>query len=142
MGCAYEINDTLLLTREQGFPCDVFDYESHVKNPVTSADVAGKLFHFKGKPTARAFQLDPVRVYFIENTEEGKWLMWGKAFIQSLTIEHVKTTVDPGNAIKFQPGDWMTSGSFIVSEVYDPEYQRIATSHEVPAAWNFFADKS
>jgi hypothetical protein len=77
-------------------------------------------------------------VYFVENTVEGKWLVWGKAFIESLTIEHVKTTVNPNNAIQFQPGDWMTSGTFKVVEVYDPDYQRVFTTHETPAAWNFF----
>jgi hypothetical protein len=138
MGCSYEINDTLLLSADQGFPTDVFSYERHVKNPVTTADVEGKIFSFKGKPAARAFQLDPVRVYFVENTDQGKWLVWGKAFIESLTIEHVKTTTNPNNAIQFQPGDWMTSGTFKVVEVYDPEYQKIFTSHETPAAWNFF----
>ncbi len=138
MGCSYEINDTLLLSADQGFPSDVFSYERHVKTPVTIADVEGKIFSFKGKPAARAFQLDPVRVYFIENTVQGKWLVWGKAFIESLTIEHVKTTVNPKNAIQFQPGDWMTSGTFKVVEVYDPDYQRVFTTHETPAAWNFF----
>jgi hypothetical protein len=139
MGCAYEINDTLLLSAEQGFPSDVFSYERHVANPVTTADVAGRIFHFTGKPVARAFQLDPVRVYFVENTVEGKWLVWGKAFIQSLLIEKVKTTTNPQNAIEFQPGDWLTSGTYKIDEIYDPEYQRIFTSRETPTAWNFFA---
>ena len=140
MGCAYEINDTLLLSQDQGFPSDVFSYEAHVAKPVTTADVAGKVFKFHDKPAARAFQLDPVRVFLVENTTNDKWLVWGKAFIESLTIEHVNTTVDPSNAIKFEPGDWMTSGTFKVVEVYDPDYQKVFTTHETPTAWNFFGD--
>jgi hypothetical protein len=137
MGCAYEINDTLLLSEAQGFPSDVFSYEQHVKSPITTKDVEGKVFSFNSKPTARAFQLDPVRVYFVENTPAGKWLVWGKAFIQSLHIEHVKNSAGD-NPIQFIPGDWMTSGTFKVVEVYDPEYQKVFTDHEVPAVWNFF----
>ena len=138
MGCSYELNDTLLLTSKQGFPADVFDYEKHIKKPITTKDVEGKIFEFKNKPAARAFQLDPVRVFFFQNTPEGKWLAWGKVLIQSLHIEHVGHTVDPDNAIKFQPGDWMTSGTYTVLEVYEPEYQKAFTLHEAPEQWNFF----
>ena len=140
MGCFYEINDTLLLTHDQGFPSNVFSYEEHVKNPVTIDQVKDMVFHFKAKPTARLFQLDPVRVFFYENTTNDKWLAWGQVLIQSLHIEHVKHTPPPaGDAIQFQPGDWMTSGTFKMLEVYDPAYQRVFTEHEAPPAWNFFA---
>lgn len=139
MGCFYELNDTLLLNAEQGFPSDVFNYERHIKNPVTLKDVEGKIFRFQGKTAARAFQLDPVRCFFFENTENGKWLAWGHAAIQSLTIEHKQDVkVDPKNPIHFNPDDWVTSGTYKVIAVYDPDYQRIFTSHEAPAAWNFF----
>jgi hypothetical protein len=144
MGCMYELNDTLLLSPDQGFPTHVFDYKSHVKNPVTLKDVEGKIFDFKNKPAARAFQLDPVRVFFFENVPgekpgDSKWLAWGKVLIQSLHIVHNKDiTIDPDNPIKFESKDWLTSGTYKILEVYDPEYQRIFTSHEAPAAWNFF----
>jgi hypothetical protein len=138
MGCSYELNDTLLLSESQGFPSDIFNYERHVRDPITLKDVEGKIFNFYDKPAARAFQLDPVRVFFFQNTPEGKWLAWGKVLIQSLHIEHRGNTKDPDNAIKFEPGDWMTAGTFKILEVYDPDYQRIFTNHEAPAAWNFF----
>jgi hypothetical protein len=139
MGCFYEINDTLLLTRAQGFPADIFSYKRHLKKPVTLDDVKGRVFHFKGRPAPRAFQLDPVRVFFIERTANDKWLAWGKVTIQSLTIEHKpKSKPDPKNPIAFVPDDWMTSGTYTVIEVYDPAYQRIFTMNETPAAWNFF----
>lgn len=141
MGCSYELNDTLLLSEEQGFPSGVFNYERHIVDPVTLNDVEGKVFHFKGKTASRAFQLDPVRVFFFENTSNDKWLAWGKVLIQSLTIEHKKQrTVDPHNAIAFEPQDWVTSGTYTILEVYDPEYQKIFTSHEAPPAWNYFGN--
>jgi hypothetical protein len=140
MGCAYELNDTLLLTKDQGFPDEIFNYERHIRNPVTLDDVKDRIFHFRGKPAARAFQLDPVRVFFFENTPDDKWLAWGEVLIQSVTIEHVKVSHTPGNAIAFQPGDWVTSGTFRMLKVYDPEYQRIFTRNEAPPAWDYFAD--
>lgn len=140
MGCFYELNDTLLLTKEQGFPSDVFDYKQHISDPVKLSDVKDRIFQFTGKRAARAFQLDPVRVFFFENTRDDKWLAWGEVLIQSLTIEHIKTSHDPKNAIKFEPGDWVTSGTYKMLKVYDPQYQRIFTENEAPEAWNFFAD--
>ncbi|MEH6592759.1 MAG: hypothetical protein V7746_21005 [Halioglobus sp.] len=141
MGCSYELNDTLLISEEQGFRSDIFNYQRHIENPITLKDVEGEIFQFKNKPTARAFQLDPVRVFFFERTSNDKWLAWGKVLIQSLTIEHNKNrTIDPDNAIKFEPMDWSTSGTYTILEIYDPEYQRIFTSHEAPPAWNFFAE--
>ncbi len=45
MGCFYEINDTLLLTKDEGFPSDILNIERHQKNPVTLKDVDGKGVH-------------------------------------------------------------------------------------------------
>lgn len=141
MGCFYELNDTLLLSEDQGFPSNVFNYEKHLKNPITLKDVEGKIFHFKNKPAARAFQLDPVRVYFVERTKNDKWLFWGKVLIQSLTIEKIKKQEKDENSknpIAFDAGDWITSGTYKILEVYDPAYQKQFTMHEAPAVWNFF----
>src|SRR3954465_411529 len=85
MGSYVEINDTLQLTTEQGFPADLLDLQKHTKKPVRLSDVQDKLFEFKDKPSARIFQLDPVRVYYVHNID-GKWLFWGRVFIQSQTI--------------------------------------------------------
>jgi len=140
MGCFYEINDTLLLTKDQGFPSHIFNYKRHLKKPVTLRDVKNQIFHFKGRPAPRAFQLAPVRVFFFERTApDGKWLGWGKILIESLTITHKPTRKpDPKNPIAFVPEDWETSGTYKIIEVYNPEYQRIFTINEAPMAFNFF----
>ncbi len=140
MGCFYEINDTLLLTKDQGFPSDILNIERHQKTPVTLKDVEGKIFSFRNKTSARAFQLDPVRVFLFELTENDKWLGWGKVFIQSLTIERKKglAPTDPAGPISFNAGDWVTSGTFRIIEICDPDYQKVFTLHEAPKAWNYF----
>lgn len=144
MGCSYEFNDTLLLTEAQGFPSSILDIERHRKNPVTLDDVRGKVFSFSNKPAARAFQLDPVRVYLFENTKDDKWLGWGKVFIQSLTLQRRPglPPSDPAGPISFNAGDWVTSGTYIIIEIYDPEYQEIFTTHEAPEIWNYFGGGS
>ena len=44
MGNYIEVNDTLQITEQQGFPVDVFDLENHLKTPVTLEDVRGRVF--------------------------------------------------------------------------------------------------
>jgi len=39
MGNYVEVNDALQITEEQGFPVDMFNLNSHRKNPVTLPDV-------------------------------------------------------------------------------------------------------
>lgn len=132
MGSYVEINDTLQLTSAQGFPDGIFDYECHQKTPVTLADVAGKVFEFKNKPSARLFQLDPVRVYFVHNID-GKWLFWGRVLIQSQEI--TKKLEDDGS---WDGESWKTSGTYTILNVYDPEYQKTFTYNEAPDDRNFF----
>ena len=125
MGSFIEVNDTLQITSDQGFPKDILDYAKHQKTPVTVDDVRGKLFHFKGKPRPRIFHSDPVRVFLVENID-GKWLHWGHIFIQS---QEITKKLDSNGQWQ---GDWQTSGSFIISTLYDPEYQRLVTPRESP----------
>lgn len=132
MGSFLEINDTLQLTTEQGFPDAILDREQHCKQPVSLDLVAGKLFKFHSKPSARIFQLDPVRVYFVHNID-GKWLFWGHVFIQSLTIAK-----KPGPAASWKEGDWVTSGTYKINDIYEPKYQKTFTLREAPADRNYF----
>jgi hypothetical protein len=125
MGSMIEINDTLQLTTEQGFPADILDLGRHRKNPVTLEKIGNRLFSFQNKPNARMFQLDPVRVYYVHNIG-GKWLFWGHVFIQSLSI-----TKDP-------KGNWVTGGTYKIVEIYPPDYQEIFSRRESPPGAGYF----
>lgn len=132
MGSYLEVNDTLQLTKEQGFPTAILDYEKHLQKPILLSDVSDTLFEFRDKPNARIFHLDPVRVYLVHNID-GKWLFWGRVLIQSQTIS--KKLV-PGSAWK--EGDWLTSGTYKIIDLYDPDYQKTFTTREAPPDRNFF----
>lgn len=130
MGSNIEVNDTLQLTREQGFPCEFLSLEAHLENPVKAETLKGKEFSFN-KEDARLFHLDPVRVFLVENVN-GKWLFWGHALIQS---QHVKKR-NPGP--NWKAGEWETSGTFIIDKIYEPEFQKLATMNQSPPGKSFF----
>jgi hypothetical protein len=127
MGSGIEVNDTLQLTTRQGFPSGILNLARHQDNPVTVEDVKGKVFEFAAKDGARVFHLDPVRVYLVENVD-GKWIFWGRALIQSQTISKKSDN----------PIAWETSGTYIITDIYEPEYQRLFTKHESPAGRSYF----
>lgn len=133
MGNFIEVNDTLQITKEQGFPSDVFDLEGHLKDPVTLEDVKGRRFTFKDKPRARVYHLEPVRIFLVENIN-GKWLFWGHAQIQQQSISKA---ID---ASGHWSGEWKTGGEYIMSAVYDPVYQELITRRESPPGKSYFED--
>lgn len=145
MGSIIDINDTLEITAEQGFPLDVFNIHRHQENPVTINDVKDKIFSFHGKINPRIFQLDPVRVFFYQNTKDQygktKWLAWGEVLIQSLKIEKNPDAVHTGKINQSDPTQWVTSGTYKMLKVYDPEYQKIFTRHETPDGFSYFDDE-
>ncbi len=126
MGSRIELNDTLQITTEQGFPADVLDLARHKQKPITLADVAGRVFAFQNKPGARMFHVPPTRCFLVHNIG-GKWLYWGWAHILSQTI----TSDDDGNA--------RTSGTFRIVKLYDPAYQEQITRHETNPGKSYFA---
>lgn len=126
MGSTLEINDTLQLTRAQGFPGDVLDFETHRRTPITAHSLAGRLFAFHGKEGVRYFHTDPVRVYLVENID-GKWRFWGKALVQSFTVA------------KDAEGRWATAGTYTIAEVFAPDYQRLFTIGESPKGKSWFS---
>lgn len=130
MGSFVEVNDTLQITPEQGFPKDVLNYEVHVKSPISIDAVKDKIFNFHSKPRARLFQSDPVRVFLVENIG-GKWLHWGHIYIQS---QQITKKLDNNNQWH---GEWETSGSFRIVTLYDPEYQRLVTPRESPSGKSY-----
>lgn len=125
MGTSVELNDTLLITEAQGFPSKLLSRESHVHSPVKQDALSAQEFKFSNKDGARIFHLDPVRVYLVENID-GKWLFWGKAFVVSQTIEKKL------DANKQWSGQWITSGTFKIVEVFEPDYQEAFTKRESP----------
>ena len=131
MGSIIELNDTLQLTTEQGFPSEFLNYEKHLQTPIPLEEVQGRTFQFYGKTSARLFHLDPVRVYLAQNID-GKWLFWGRALIQSL---HIEKKMDQKGS---WAGQWVTSGTFIIQSIYHPEYQRMFTLSEAPPKKCFF----
>ena len=90
MGSFIEINDTLQLTKEQGFP-EVLDYEKHKIKPFTASDFKDKIFEFKDKPKIRIYKLPPVRNFLVQNID-GKWLYWGLVNVVEVRHDNIKQT--------------------------------------------------
>jgi len=82
MGSVIEMNDTLQLTREQGFPAEL-DYEKHLRKPFATDDFKDQIFEFKDKSGIRMYHTPPVRNFLVEN-KNGKWLYWGLVHIISI----------------------------------------------------------
>lgn len=80
MGSQIEINDTLNITREQGFPVEL-DIEKHLKTPYKTEDFRDKVFAFKDKEGIRVYKIPPVRNFLVEN-KDGKWIYWGLCHIR------------------------------------------------------------
>ena len=131
MGTQIELNDTLNLTEQQGFPIDVLNLERHARSPVTAEALAGKTFDFALKEDARIFHLDPVRVFLVQNIN-GKWIFWGHALIQNQEIRKRNRGAD------WKPGEWETRGTYTIKQIYPPELQKTITLNESPPGKSYF----
>jgi hypothetical protein len=109
MGSMIELNDTLQITKEQGFP-EELDYERHKKKPLKAEDFKDKVFEFRNKPKIRNYQLPPVRNFLVENID-GKWLYWGLVHVLEVTHDTMKNT---------------TSGKYKIIYIYTPEEMKYA----------------
>ena len=109
MGSLVEINDTLQLTREQGFPVEL-NLERHLKTPYKVEDLKDKIFEFKGKPQIRIYHIPPVRNFLVEN-KQGKWIYWGLVHILSVSHNYVDKT---------------TGGKFKIIHIYSPDEMKTA----------------
>ena len=87
MGSLIEINDTLQITSEQGFPAEL-NYDQHKANPLKAEDFEGQIFKFKDKPKIRIYKLPPVRNFLVHNIN-GKWLYWGLVHITEITHDNI-----------------------------------------------------
>ena len=104
MGSFIEINDTLQITTEQGFPKEL-DFERHKDKPFTVDDFNDKVFEFIDKPKVRVYKLPPVRNFLVQNIN-GKWLYWGLIHVTEIVHDNIKQT---------------TSGKFKIIYIYTPE---------------------
>jgi hypothetical protein len=123
MGSLIEINDTLQLTKEQGFPSEL-DLEKHLQKSLTAENFTGKIFEFKDKPKIRVYKAPPVRNFLVEN-RDSKWIYWGLVHIVETTHDYLKQT---------------TSGKFKIIYINTPEEMKKA--HELidrNPETNFFA---
>ncbi len=119
MGSQIELNDTLLITTEQGFPEDVLDLEKHNKNPIGLENMADNIFEFN-KLGTRIFHTPPTRCFLVHNID-GKWLYWGHAIVLEQTIN-----------------EETTSGKYKIVKIYSPEYQKQVTKNESPEGRSYF----
>ena len=104
MGSFIEINDTLRITKEQGFPTEL-DIETHLSNPYSLDSVKDKVFHFSTKPKIRVYKIPPVRNFLAEDLN-GKWLYWGLCYILEVVHDYEKEE---------------TSGKFKIVRLNTPE---------------------
>ena len=112
MGTFVEINDTLQLTPEQGFPKELV-LEEHIKNNIKAEDFLGRVFEFKNKNGIRIFHTPPVRNFLVEN-RKGKWIYWGLCHITEITCDFKNK---------------ITSGKFEIIYINTPEEMKKA--HEL-----------
>ena len=109
MGSLIEINDTLQLSEEQGFPGEL-DYQRHKIKPYKAEDFKDKVFIFKNKENIRVYQSPPVRNFLAQNVK-GSWIYWGTIHIIEVTHNYINKT---------------TSGKFKINYIYTPEEMAIA----------------
>ena len=121
MGSTFEFNDTLKISKEQGFPKDL-RLEDHIKDMWQSAKFLGKQYHFK-KDGERIYHRMPTRVFLVEDLD-GKWLYWGNAVITEQSMGYLAT-----------------EGTYRITKIYDPEFQRRMTIEESPDGKSYFEEK-
>ena len=112
MGSFIEINDTLQITAEQGFP-EELDYSKHKDKPLKAEDFSGRIFEFRNKPKIRLYKMPPVRNFLVQNIDE-KWLYWGLVHITEVVHNNIDQT---------------TSGKFKIVYIYTPE--EMEKAHEM-----------
>ena len=118
MGSLIEINDTLKISKERGFPAQL-NLEDHIHDPAKSSLFLSQEFLFWNKDE-RLYNRPPSRVFLVEEID-GKWLYWGHAQI-------IAQTINAGR----------TQGTYKIMKLYSPEYQRLATLNEAPQGKSYF----
>lgn len=126
MGSFIELNDTLRISREQGFP-EFLDIEKHLKKPYTLDDVKDKVFEFTAKENLRVYQQPPVRNTLVEFLD-GKWLYWGLCYITEITHDYE---------------NHVTSGKYKIVQLNTPEEMKMHFKlvHIVNLEQNYFGSE-
>lgn len=109
MGSYIEMNDTLRITREQGFPKEL-DLKTHLEKPYTAEQFKDLVFEFKDKPNIRNYHMPPVRNFLVEDID-GKWLYWGQIHVLEVKHDYVNKT---------------TSGKYKIIYINKPEEMEMA----------------
>ena len=111
MGSYVEINDTLQITKEQGFPKEL-DWKQHIVKPYDAEQFKDEVFEFKNKPNIRNYHMPPVRNFLVENVN-GKWIYWGLVHILEVNHDYINK---------------ITSGKFKITYINSPEEMKLAHS--------------
>lgn len=121
MGSYIEINDTLRITKNQGFPADL-NLETHLENPYAVEAFTSKTFTFTAKPAIRNYQQPPVRNFLVEDLN-GKWIYWGLIHILEITHDYVnKTTSGKYKIIYLNTPEEMQSVHHLIDQNPDTNY--------------------
>lgn len=108
---SFELNDTLQITKEQGFPGG-FDIVEYMKGKLNYEDQVGKIFEFHNKPNLRNFAVPPVRVFLVEN-KDGKRIYRWRCHILEVNLDYENKT---------------TSWKYKIIKIFSPE--------EIPLAFD------
>lgn len=76
MGSFIEFNETLQLTKEQGFSAEL-NLDQHLKNPYKTENFIDKVFEFHNKPDIRVYRMLSVENILVENRNEMDLLGFG-----------------------------------------------------------------
>ncbi len=101
MGSVIEINDTLKISKNQGFPIQL-DFEKHKANPLDIRMFDNVIFDFYNKKDIRIYHIPPVRNFLVESIDD-KWLYWGLIDIIQVNHDYLQK---------------MTSGKFQLKYIY------------------------
>lgn len=121
MGSIIEINDTLQITKEQGFPKEL-EVEKHLEIPYKIEFFKDKIFEFVNKPNIRFYHMPPVRVFLVENVN-GKWIYWGLVHILEIKHNYVdKTTSGKYKIIYINSPEEMKEAHKLIDQNSDTAY--------------------
>lgn len=126
MGSFIEINDTLRITKSQGFPTDL-DLESHLHKPYSFEVVKDRVFTFTSKPNIRLYKIPPVRNFLVEDLN-GKWVYWGLCYIVEVVHDYDRKE---------------TSGKFKIIRLNSPAEikEMFKLTHPVNIEQDYFAEE-